>query len=374
MFPGSPPITAEWPIASGSSCDVYEGFLGDSKVCVKRLRIYSSDGEERAKHAFCQEVVVWKHLSHPNIVPFLGVTTAPFQFISSWMTGGELSEYINTHPCADRLGLISDVADGLNYLHSHNIIHGDLKGPSVLMDDAGRARLTDFGLSAVALDFGSAGSIKDGHAMRWAAPEILDREKPVSKKSDIYSFSMVVVEAFTGKAPFYGIAPTTVAVGILSGNRPTRPTHPDLTDDLWEIIQCCWSQDLGHRPDISEVVLRLRTTVDPRRDHADVKDDPETDDTTSASVQSRGLPLGLHSRPSRWAPISCVFQRLCALGKPYPVPRSTSDAELVQDARPREYEKSIDRRRQSSGASNVPRTEGFWLLGYRAFRRPRTAK
>jgi len=61
------------------------------------------------------------------------------------MSGGELSEYISTHPCADRLGLVgrhrtvlyyeidntlqlSDVADGLSYLHSHSVIHGDLKG------------------------------------------------------------------------------------------------------------------------------------------------------------------------------------------------------------------------------------------------------
>ena len=91
------------------------------------------------------------------------------------------------------------------------MIHGDLKGvcecpkhppnllihvsqPSVLVDDTGRARLTDFGLAAVVLDFGSVGSIKDGHAVRWAAPEILDKEQPVSKKSDVYSFAMVTIE------------------------------------------------------------------------------------------------------------------------------------------------------------------------------------
>lgn len=60
------------------------------------------------------------------------------------MAGGELSEYIRANPCADRLGLvrprlivleavltlcqISDVADGICYLHSHGVIHGDLKG------------------------------------------------------------------------------------------------------------------------------------------------------------------------------------------------------------------------------------------------------
>lgn len=65
------------------------------------------------------------------------------------------------------------------------------------MDETGHARLTDFGLAAVAPEFGVAESITDGHAVRWAAPEILDRERPVSKKSDIYSFAMIVVEVWS---------------------------------------------------------------------------------------------------------------------------------------------------------------------------------
>ena len=87
---------------------------------------------------------MWKRLDHPNIVPLLGVTASPLQLVSVWMTGGELPEYVNAHPHADRLGLVSicsapmgtvltarqlsDAADGLSYLHSHGIIHGDLKG------------------------------------------------------------------------------------------------------------------------------------------------------------------------------------------------------------------------------------------------------
>jgi len=66
--------------------------------------------------------------------------------------------------------------------------------PSILVDDTGRARLTDFGLAAIVLDVESAGSIKDGHAVRWAAPEIIDMEQPVNKKSDVYSFAMVMIE------------------------------------------------------------------------------------------------------------------------------------------------------------------------------------
>jgi hypothetical protein len=113
----------ERPIAARGPYDVYQASLGGSKVWVKRLRIYSTAGSTdvtRVRHGyfcltrsplsniqdFCQEVVVWRRLSHQNIVPLLGVTVAPFQSVSDWASGGELPDYIGSHPHVDRLGLV----------------------------------------------------------------------------------------------------------------------------------------------------------------------------------------------------------------------------------------------------------------------------
>lgn len=87
---------------------------------------------------------------HPNIVPLLGVTIDPPQLISDLMSGATLTEYIANHSDADRLGLVgdpstafttclpphqlSDVTEGLNFLHSYSVIHGDLKGVSDCLD------------------------------------------------------------------------------------------------------------------------------------------------------------------------------------------------------------------------------------------------
>lgn len=49
---------------------------------------------------------MWKYLKHQNIVPLLGVTSTPFQIISDWMPGGNLTEYIKKHPDADRLDIV----------------------------------------------------------------------------------------------------------------------------------------------------------------------------------------------------------------------------------------------------------------------------
>jgi serine/threonine protein kinase len=50
--------------------------------------------------------VVWKRLEHPNIVPFLGITSVPLQLISEWMPGGDLTEYVKKYPGVGRLGLV----------------------------------------------------------------------------------------------------------------------------------------------------------------------------------------------------------------------------------------------------------------------------
>ena len=86
---------------------------------------------------------MWKRLTHPNILSLLGITITPLQLISNWMLGGDLPGFIKKHPDADRLKLVrpsycfyptltlvklSDVTKGLCYLHSCNMIHGDLKG------------------------------------------------------------------------------------------------------------------------------------------------------------------------------------------------------------------------------------------------------
>ena len=108
---------------------------------------------------------------------------------------------------------LSDVAEGLRFLHSRNIVHGDLKGvrdcfkhcfnivlthlqPNILVDATGRARITDFGLATVTRNLDSIRSASDyqGHTARWTAPEILTEEGTYSKEADVFSFSMVMIE------------------------------------------------------------------------------------------------------------------------------------------------------------------------------------
>ena len=108
---------------------------------------------------------------------------------------------------------LSDVAEGLNYLHSCNVVHGDLKGvrgymlfsftailtphqSNILVDPTGCARITNFGLVMVtqSLDSIRNASGERGHSAQWIAPEILDGQGTHSREGDVFSFAMVMIE------------------------------------------------------------------------------------------------------------------------------------------------------------------------------------
>jgi serine/threonine protein kinase len=107
---------------------VHRAEFNGNTVCIKALRAYSQDTRGATKRvrlavvfsprttaknwgwqAFLREVVVWKRLRHPNIVPFLGVPDKipPFEIVCEWMENGKITDYVLHHPLADPVDLVS---------------------------------------------------------------------------------------------------------------------------------------------------------------------------------------------------------------------------------------------------------------------------
>ena len=113
------------PIASGGFGDGYKGYNGHENVCIKRLRTTSRGDQTWVKQVshphnlrpeyyhlttlktLYREVVVWKHLNHPNIVSFRGVTSEPLQLVLEWVPGGELREFVRSNRHQISIGLVS---------------------------------------------------------------------------------------------------------------------------------------------------------------------------------------------------------------------------------------------------------------------------
>jgi len=169
----------------------------------------------------------------------------------------------------DRLQLLCEVADGLNYLHENSIVHGDLTGSNILIDDSGKALLCDFGLSSIVVEICGTSSLTSciGGAVRWADSSLYslsndddeDRAPPVlTTRSDIYSFGSVTLEILSGRVPYHYLrSDAQVVIELHKGNKPRRPAQSFVTDTQWAFIQHCWAADPDTRPDSGEVVRAI---------------------------------------------------------------------------------------------------------------------
>jgi len=185
--------------------------------------------------------------------------------VSEWMANGNINEFVKAHKDVNRFELLKDVARGLMYMHDQDMIHGDLKGANILIDENRRARLADFGLITIVSDpaiFSTSSSIVSCGTIRWMSPELLHpsqfglEDSRPTKESDCYALGMVVYEVLSGKVPFAALKDFVVMRKITEGGRPERPEGVQglwFTDELWGILNQCWAARSKSRPSIEAV-------------------------------------------------------------------------------------------------------------------------
>ncbi|KAJ7468748.1 TKL/TKL-ccin protein kinase [Mycena latifolia] len=269
-----------YPQAHGGFADVWKGVWDrqpDQWVAIKVLRSRLDDPQMEAKmhKRLARELRVWKRLDHKHVLKLLG-TVSDFgpcdSMVCPWLEQGSVSKYMERRgdilSMTDRLQLLCEVADGLHYLHENSVVHGDLTGSNILIDDEGKAKLCDFGLSSI-VEFCVTSSLTSciGGAVRWADASLYslstdddaEQKTPaITTRSDIYSFGSVTLEILSGRIPFHYLqSEAQVVIEIHKGNRPRRPADSFVTDAQWAFIQRCWDADPAARPDSTEVVRAI---------------------------------------------------------------------------------------------------------------------
>ncbi|KAF9256325.1 kinase-like protein [Marasmius fiardii PR-910] len=258
--------SGDYPIAYGGYGEVWKGIIGESNefVCLKIIKIYAQSDLDKLCKAYLQEAIVWRQMKHPNVLPFLGIYHLENQqicLISPWMEKGNLVQYVRSTPreSIEHYTLVYDVANGLSYLHSKDIVHADLKGVNILITPSGRACIGDFGLSRVLESQGltNSGSRPIGTS-RWLAPELLYGGRS-TKESDIYAFSCVCYEIFTGLHPFPEIKlEATVVYHVVQGKHSSRPQNaPELHEYMWTIMETCWNSDSSCRASADDILYEV---------------------------------------------------------------------------------------------------------------------
>ncbi|EAX95412.1 TKL family protein kinase [Trichomonas vaginalis G3] len=250
-------------IASGGFGDVFLGVRvsDDTVVAVKRLHNQQFDKE--GLEMFKGEVAILAHLRHFAILPFVGACTKPpFCIITKFMSGDSLfarlhAKDANSRLTPTQLSIIAlGVAYGMQYLHSQNMVHRDLKSLNILLDEDNLPKIADFGMARTKTSNNEMVSGGIGTS-QWMAPEVLMSQN-FDEKSDVYSYGIILWEMLTGDVPYRGLRDIQVAMTVINqNNRPKIPKS--CPQNLAKFIRLCWHSDPHKRPDFTTIVQTLET-------------------------------------------------------------------------------------------------------------------
>ncbi|KZT21586.1 kinase-like protein [Neolentinus lepideus HHB14362 ss-1] len=236
------------PIACQSFSDVYickfnPGIpMASGQGAVKRYRITDINkrlfGEDLAERQLTHDIFFAAKLKHPNVAETFGHAFCPDgspAIVMGWHEQGPAAEYLARYPTTSKTKILLDVIKGREYLHVNGVVHGDIRGDSILVDDDGNAVLAGL-----------------GQAELLGAPEVIVNNMRRTFPSDIWALGCTLFELLTGRKPYSGYRAVRVPVLMAQGIMPGR-FGGDETDEVeqWRpIIEACWMSDPAQRPDI----------------------------------------------------------------------------------------------------------------------------
>lgn len=260
------------PTVSTGWSDEWQGKHGHRPVTIKAIRSYSPQHLDEQKVVLWKRVPALKRLSHPNLLQFYGVNITLFRLaiIYNSTEDHDIIEYSMSHADVPQMALLLQVTEGLRYLHSLDIPHGDLRSDNVRIDGAGNVRLTDYGLGDLKRN-PRLTMIVDPRAVETPlAPElscVTGVSVTESKPADIFALVMLTLELLTGKRPFSGQPPAIVAFLISQGIRPEFPVNSEdvgLTIQMQKLLRGGWHPDPTERPTIHEVIRVFNDARNPQ--------------------------------------------------------------------------------------------------------------
>ena len=237
----------QW-LGSGAQGAVFLGRINNELVAVKKVKEKSET-----------DIKNLRKLNHVNIIAFKGVCTQPpcFCIIMDYCPYGQLYDIIKHGSKiitpAVAIDWSKQIASGMQYLHSHKIIHRDLKSPNVLLTYNDTLKITDFGTSRQWNERSTKMSFAG--TVAWMAPEVI-RNELCSEKVDIWSFGVVLWELLTTEIPYKDVDSSAVIWGV--GNNSLRlPIPSSLPDGFKILLQQCWNAKPRNRPSFRHILMHL---------------------------------------------------------------------------------------------------------------------
>lgn len=301
-------------LGEGGMANVYEAedLVQKRRVTLKMLRFDLQD-DPRAVERFHKEANSLTKLDNPHIVQIydFGNDHGVPYLIMEYVKGTDLKTYLKEHyplSCEKVVDIMEQILSAVESAHRIGIIHRDLKPQNILIDNYGKVKVTDFGISIAAME--SATITKTNTmigSVHYISPEQA-RGSIITKQSDIYSLGVILFELLTGKVPFEGQTAVSIAVKHYRDNLPSaREINPKVPQALENVILHATAKKLKDRyPDAETMARDLKTALLPVRQNEPkwempTEDDAETKTLVIPSAESLKQQPSIGSRKTKKA-------------------------------------------------------------------------
>ncbi|WP_051217505.1 Stk1 family PASTA domain-containing Ser/Thr kinase [Paenibacillus assamensis] len=259
-------------VGEGGMALVYKALdvLLNRYVAVKVLRQQFVHDEEFVRR-FRREAQSAASLSHPNVVSIydVGQEDEVHYIVMECIDGQNLNEIIKERAplqSEEAIRIATQICDALDHAHHNHIIHRDIKPHNILIGSNGRVKVTDFGIARAVTSstITQTGSVVG--SVHYFSPE---HAKGIStgEKSDLYSLGIVLYQMLTGKLPFLGESPISVALKHLQEPfEEPRELNPSIPQSVENVILKSMRKNPDERyQSAAEMMRDLETALQPER-------------------------------------------------------------------------------------------------------------